>query len=166
MVEFCLAQTPDLARIVEIYNQIIPTRLATADLTPVTVDQKKDWFASFTATHPLWMIKQEAKIVGWIGLEPFYGRPAYEHTAEVAIYIDSHYHHQGLGKQAVTFVLEQAPRLGLTALVAYIFGHNLPSQKLFAHFGFKPWGHLPGVAVLDGQERDLDILGYRFVNTD
>ncbi len=99
-------------------------------------------------------------------MEPFYGRPAYEHTAEVAIYIDSYYHHHGLGKKAVAFALEQAPRLGLTALVAYVFGHNLPSQKPFAHFGFKPWGHLPGVAVLDGQERDLDILGYRFADTD
>ena len=42
MVEFYLSQAPDLARIVEIYNQSIPTRLATADLTPVTVNQKKD----------------------------------------------------------------------------------------------------------------------------
>lgn len=42
MVEFYLAQAPDLARIVEIYNQSILTRLATADLTPVTVNQKKD----------------------------------------------------------------------------------------------------------------------------
>lgn len=51
MVEFYLAQAPDLARIVEIYNQSIPTRLATADLTPVTVNQKKDWFASLYS-HP------------------------------------------------------------------------------------------------------------------
>ena len=35
--EFSLANEKDLPRIVDIYNQIIPSRLATADLEPVTV---------------------------------------------------------------------------------------------------------------------------------
>lgn len=36
-MEFRKAVHADLPRIVEIYNQIIPSRLATADLEPVTV---------------------------------------------------------------------------------------------------------------------------------
>lgn len=31
----------DLPKIVEIYNQIIPSRLATADLTPITVTETR-----------------------------------------------------------------------------------------------------------------------------
>jgi phosphinothricin acetyltransferase len=35
------------------------------------------------------------------------------------------------------------------------------SLALFRKFGFEQWAHLPRVAVLDGVERDLLILGRR-----
>ncbi len=38
MINFALLQIQDLPRIVEIYNQAIPTRLSTADLEPVTIE--------------------------------------------------------------------------------------------------------------------------------
>lgn len=139
-MEFRKAVHVDLPRIVEIYNQIIPSRLATADLEPVTVADREAWFA----------------------LEPFYGRPAYEHTAEISVYIDQAVRHQGVGSRALQFVIDQLPQLGITAIVAYIFGHNQPSLKLFRHFGFAEWGSLPRVAELDGVQRDLKILGRRF----
>lgn len=41
MINFSLSQIQDLPRIVEIYNQAIPTRLSTADLEPVTIESKK-----------------------------------------------------------------------------------------------------------------------------
>lgn len=161
-MKFRQATYSDLPRIVEIYNQIIPSRLATADLEPVIVADREGWLASFTATHPLWVMEQDDQIVGWVGLEPFYGRPAYEHTAEISIYIDQAVRHQGVGHQALQFVIAQLPQLGITAIVAYIFGHNQPSLKLFRHFGFTEWGSLPRVAELDGVQRDLEILGRRF----
>ncbi|MFC2684584.1 MAG: GNAT family N-acetyltransferase [Limosilactobacillus oris] len=161
-MEFRKAVHADLSRIVEIYNQLIPSRLATADLEPVTVADREAWFASFTATHPLWVITQGDQVIGWFALEPFYGCPAYEHTAEISIYIDQAVRHQGVGSRTLQFVIDQLPQLGITAIVAYIFGHNQPSLKLFRHFGFAEWGSLPRVAELDGVQRDLKILGRRF----
>lgn len=161
-MEFRKAVHADLSRIVEIYNQLIPSRLATADLEPVTVADREAWFASFTATHPLWVITQGDQIIGWFALEPFYGCPAYEHTAEISIYIDQAVRHQGVGSRTLQFVIDQLPQLGITAIVAYIFGHNQPSLELFRHFGFAEWGSLPRVAELDGVQRDLKILGRRF----
>lgn len=162
-LHFIKASHEYLPRIVEIYNQIIPSRLATADLEPVSVADRENWFASFTATHPLWVIKNNHnQIIGWVGLEPFYGRPAYEHTSEIAIYIDQNARHQGVGRQALNFVISQLPHLGISAIVAYIFGHNFPSLKLFKEYGFNEWGKLPRVAELDGIQRDLIIMGKRF----
>ncbi|MBD7894524.1 N-acetyltransferase [Limosilactobacillus sp. Sa3CUN2] len=162
-IQFKKAAHEDLPQIVEIYNQIIPSRLATADLDPVTVEQREEWFASFTPTHPLWkIVNSEGQMIGWVGLEPFYGRPAYEHTSEIAIYIDQDARHQGIGRQAIEFVISQLPQLGISAIVAYIFGHNIPSLKLFKEFEFEEWGKLPQVAELDGIQRDLVILGRRF----
>jgi L-amino acid N-acyltransferase YncA len=45
--------------------------------------------------------------------------------------------------------------------LGFVFGHNEPSMRLFGGFGFTAWGTLPRVAVLDGVERDLVILGRR-----
>ncbi len=53
MVKFIKAEEKDLPNIVDIYNQIIPSRLATADLEPVSVESRKSWFHSFTPTHPI-----------------------------------------------------------------------------------------------------------------
>jgi phosphinothricin acetyltransferase len=39
--------------------------------------------------------------------------------------------------------------------------HNESSLKLFRHFGFEDWATLPNIAVLDGKERGLKILGKR-----
>ncbi|GED94608.1 phosphinothricin N-acetyltransferase [Lentilactobacillus buchneri subsp. silagei] len=162
-VRFEYATHDELPRIVEIYNEIIPSRLATADLEPVSVASRENWFAEFNhETRPLWVMKVDDQIAGWVGLESFYGRPAYQKTAEISIYIDANYRHQGLGQQAIDFVSGELERLGLDALVAFIFSHNLPSQKLFIHTGFTVWGHLPDVAEMDGQRRSLDILGKHF----
>ena len=62
----------------------------------------------------------------------------------------------------MTFVQTQLPRLDLDRLVAFVFSHNQPSQGLFRRNGFVTWGHLPDVAVLDGQHRSLDILRRAF----
>ncbi|MDM8332818.1 hypothetical protein QUW45_09125 [Limosilactobacillus pontis] len=50
--------------------------------------------------------------------------------------------------------------------MAYIFGHNQPSLKLFKRFDFRQWGFLPRVAELDGVQRDLVIMGRRFDESD
>lgn len=163
-LEFVRAQRTDRPRIVEIYNQIIPSRLATADLQPVTVHDREGWFNAFDDHHPLWVIKDRSssKVVGWVGLEPFYGRAAYCHTSEIAIYLDRDVRHQGVGTRALQYVIAQLPQLKISAVVAYVFGHNLPSLTLFKHFAFQEWGQLPRVAELDGVQRDLVILGRRF----
>ncbi|MCH3904346.1 MAG: GNAT family N-acetyltransferase [Lactobacillus sp.] len=162
-MQFRLAQHSELPQIVHIYNEIIPSRLATADLEPVSVADREAWFNSFTQTHPLWVILNDAQeIIGWVGLEPFYGRPAYEHTAEISIYIDEKGRHQGVGTAAISFVEQQVKQLGISAIVCYIFGHNQPSLKLFEKFNYQEWGRLPRVAELDGQQRDLVIMGKRY----
>ncbi|WP_125608162.1 GNAT family N-acetyltransferase [Lapidilactobacillus bayanensis] len=160
---FIEATRADLPQVVAIYNQIIPSRLATADLRPVTVASRIEWFNAFNhERRPLWLLKSDAEIVGWVGLELFYGRPAYVHTAEISIYLDQHFQHQGLGQQALDYVISQLPRLEVDTLLAYVFSHNLPSQKLFQRNGFARWAHLPEVALMDGQKRSLDILGRHF----
>jgi hypothetical protein len=52
-------------------------------------------------------------------------------------------------------------RDALASDLGFVFAHNERSVALCRKFGFLQWGHLPGVAVLDGVERDVLILGKR-----
>ena len=51
-----LAIEADLSAIVDIYNAAIPTRLATADLEPITVESRLPWFRSHGDRYPVWVI--------------------------------------------------------------------------------------------------------------
>ena len=158
------AQAHDLDRIVAIYNAAIPERLATADTEPVTVKSREAWFGDFDPTRrPLWVFVpgQEAAIQGWLSLRSFYGRPAYATTVEVGVYVDPASRGRGVARALLAHALDLAPALQIRTVLAFVFGHNAPSLALFERAGFARWGRLPRVALLDGVERDLVILGRR-----
>ncbi len=158
------AQSPDLPEIVAIYNASIPGRMATADTLPVTVAQRRSWFEDFAATgRPLWVCCDAADgaIAGWLSLRSFYGRPAYHATVEIAVYVAPDRLRAGIARKLVGHALAEAPGLGIRTILAFVFGHNAPSVRLFEAFGFAGWGRLPAVAELDGVERDVLILGRR-----
>ncbi|NIK79452.1 phosphinothricin acetyltransferase [Paenibacillus castaneae] len=156
------AQIEDLERIVAIYNTTIASRMVTADVEPVTVESRLAWFHEHSAElRPLWVLRINGEIAAWFSFQSFYGRPAYQATAEISIYIAEEYRSQGLGKILLEKAIKECPRLGLSTLLGFVFGHNEPSLALLRKFGFEVWGQLPKVAVLDGVERDLVIAGRR-----
>lgn len=155
-----IATRADLPPIVEIYNRTIASRIVTADLDPITVESREAWFALHTpGFRPLWVVESAGRIAAWLSFSSFYGRPAYDGTAELSIYVDYPFQRLGIGRFLLAEALAAAPALRLHSLLGFVFGHNQPSLALFEAFGFERWGHLPEVAVLDGIARDLVILG-------
>ena len=155
------ATSDDLEQIVAIYNTSIPGRLATADLNLISVDSRRSWLLEHGASHhPLWVYENEGKVVGWLSLSTFYQRAAWDATAEISVYVNPSHQKQGIAAKLVAEAVSLAPTLGLTSILALIFGHNQPSLNLFHRFGFKDWGQLPQVCELDGIKRDVMILGY------
>ncbi len=164
-----IARREDLAAIVAIYNSTIPSRQVTADLEPITVKSRIPWFEAHPPDHrPLWVIERktdqgqgEQPIAGWLSFQDFYGRPAYNATVEVSLYIHAEDRRQGYGSLLLRHGLAEAQSLGVTTLLGFIFGHNAPSLALFQRFGFQNWGCLPRIAQLDNHDRDLMIVGLR-----
>ena len=152
----------DLASIVRIYNATIPSRMVTADTEPVAVESRRVWFEQHSASRrPLWVALEDGQMAGWLSFSSFYGRPAYDHTCEISIYLDPQYHRRGMGSALLRRSIEHAPTIGVRTLLGFIFAHNTPSLRLVEKHGFAQWGYLPRVALLDGVERDLAILGLR-----
>jgi len=152
----------DLPTIVAIYNSTIPSRLVTADLEPVTVASRERWFADHgRPTRPLWVHERDGEIAAWLSFSSFYGRPAYDGTVEVSVYVHERHRRQGIAAAFIGEARRAAPAMGIHTMLGFIFGHNAPSLALFGRLGFERWGTLPRVAVLDGVERDLVLLGQR-----
>jgi L-amino acid N-acyltransferase YncA len=157
------ATLEDLAAIVKIYNSVIPGRLVSADTEPVSFEQRLPWFYEHDpARRPIRVAEAAGEVVGWLSLSDFYdGRPAYNGTAEIGIYVKEGHRGGGTGSRLLEEAIERAPALGIKTLTAGAFTSNEPSLKLFSRFGFERWAHFPRVAELDGAERDLVVLGLR-----
>lgn len=161
-ISFRDATLADLEEIVAIYNSTIESRMVTADLETVSVESKIPWFVQHNPVkRPLWVVVNNNEVIGWVSFQSFYGRPAYDATAEISIYLHPRHRGKGLGKQVLSYSINECGRFGIETLLGYIFAHNQPSLTLFFKAGFKEWAHLPNIAKLDGIERSLKILGKR-----
>jgi phosphinothricin acetyltransferase len=150
----------DLPAIIKIYNAAVATRVATAQLEQVTLDERRNWLKEHSPDrHPFWVLEIDRKIAGWLTLKPFLPRCAYRGTAEVSVYVDEKFWRRGVGRTLLGEAIARASSLEINAMVGLIFAHNEPSLKLFERLGFEKWGLLPRVARLDDIERDLTIMG-------
>ena len=161
-ITFTHAQQSDLPKIVATYNSTVASRLVTADLEPVSVESKQAWFdAHSPQRRPLWLVSVDNEYAGWMSFNSFYGRPAYDGTVEVSIYLEESARGKGLGKACLQKAMAVCPELKIKSLLGFIFDHNQPSLKLFYNMGFEKWAHLPKIADMQGTERGLIILGKR-----
>jgi len=154
------ATEKDLPTIVAIYNAAIATRMSTAQLDPVSVEQRLPWFREHSAEHhPLWVAEADDCVAGWLSFHSFVTRCAYRGTAEISVYVHEDFRRRGVGRSLLERAIGWSTALEITALVGLIFGHNRPSLELFQRAGFERWGLLPRVARVEDIERDLVIVG-------
>lgn len=163
-----LATIDDLPRIVEIYNQSIAGKQATADLQPVSVADRQAWFDAHTGNRPLVVAQTRSEtssetslgeIIGWGSLSDLYARPAYHISTEISIYVAEEAKGQGVGKALVNYLIQIAPSCGVQQVVALIFAHNTPSLAMFEKLGFESWGKFKQVCDMQGFIADVVILG-------
>jgi phosphinothricin acetyltransferase len=157
------ATIDDLPRIVEIYNESIPGGWSTADTSPITVADRVEWFRKFDATkRPIWVAECGQLVVGTTYLSSFYGgRPAYNATAEISVYVSTAFQKRGIGTMLKEWVIARCPELGITTLLSMYFDHNQATRKINEKLGFRPMGHLTDIAIVDGVSRGLVISGLR-----
>lgn len=161
-ISFTFATRNDLEKIVFTYNSTIASRLVTADLEPVSIESKLEWFHQHSPTRrPLWTISIDGVYAGWMSFNSFYGRPAYDGTVEVSIYLEEAVRGKGIGKTCLTKAFEACNHLQIKTLLGFIFDHNEPSLQLFYKMGFEKWAHLPRIANMGETERGLIIVGKR-----
>ena len=163
MIKIRIAKQEDLERIVEIYNQAIPTQRSTGFISLLTVEDRQEWFDKHKPDfYPIYLAEIEGKVVGWNSISAYREkRLAFRFCAETSYYIDKDYHRQGIAKQLLKHVIKQCEPLEIKTLIAYILERNTPSIGLMERFGFERWAKLPNIANFDGNEVAHTIYGKR-----
>lgn len=162
------AKLNDLPSIVEIYNQAFQLKIATADLEPIAVNDRANWFKEHSPErYPIFVSEVDQQVVGWISLSPYRPeRAALRFTVEVSYYIHGDYQGQGIGSRLMDFVIRESPNYHVKTLLAIILEHNTSSIALVKKFNFKQWGFLPNVADFEGKECGHLYFGLRIDQLD
>ena len=144
----------DLPGITEIYNQAVAMQGATAHTAPLSVAERRDWLRDHAPDrYPVFVAPRASGIAGYCSLSAYRpGRMALRHTAEISYYVHEDCRGQGVGSALVAYAIAQCARLDLKTLFAIILDINKDSAGILEKFGFREWGHLPGVADFDGRE--------------
>jgi phosphinothricin acetyltransferase len=136
------ATETDLPAITDIYNHAILTSTATFDLEPRMAAEQQAWFARHGPDQPVLVWENEKEVVAWGSVSYFGERPAYHITGETSIYVADGNRGQGIGREILRVLVEEAHRIGYHSLVARIAEGNKASIRLHERFGFEVVGVL------------------------
>lgn len=142
----------DYFEIVKIYNHAVDEKFATADTEYVTLESRKIWFAQHSPeTYPIYVAEENDEIIGWCSLSPHRpGRKALRTVAEISYYIHKDHRRKGVANSLINHTIESAKILGFKNLIAILLDLNKSSVYILTKFEFEKWGHLPGIADIDG----------------
>jgi phosphinothricin acetyltransferase len=145
----------DVSAITEIYNEAIREGGFTGQLEPLSVDERRAWFALHRGRYGVFVKIVDGAVVGYSALSPYRGgRGAFDATAEISYFLASGHRGQGHGRELITHAMERAGRAGFRLMVAIALGCNRRSVGILRKYGFVESGRIPGAATIDGAPVD------------
>jgi phosphinothricin acetyltransferase len=126
----------DLAAINDIFNHYVHTSTCTFVLEPLTMDERRSWFAAHGPQHPVLVAVDADVVVGWGSLSPWRPPAAYAHTVEFSVYVDPLRHREGIGRALVDALVAAARALGHHAIIGATTADQAPSLALQRALGF------------------------------
>jgi phosphinothricin acetyltransferase len=93
----------------------------------------------------------DGEVVGWLTVSAY--RPeryALRFIKEVSYYVSHAHLGKRVGSALLAHAIKETERLSIKHYVAIVLDANTASIALLEKFGFKQWGHLPGIADFNG----------------
>jgi phosphinothricin acetyltransferase len=145
------ATAKDLEAINQIYNQEILTGLATWDIEPWTIEQRRAWFSSHNDLTPILVAERDGDFAGFAYVTLMSQKQGWRFTREDTIYIDKRFRGQRIGDGLLDALLQACRELGVRLVVASITSTNAASLRLHAKYGFEPVGEMKNAGYKFGE---------------
>lgn len=155
------AELSDLQALTDIYNFEVLNGVATFDLKPKTLEERKEWFDIHSSvTHPLIVAEIDGNVAGYASLSKYREKEAYASTVELSVYISHNYRGRGVATKLMECILKMArDEESIHTVVSVITAGNEVSSKLHKKFGFEYCGMVAEVGMKFGKY--LGIEHYR-----
>lgn len=138
------AQKEHLPEINDIYNQAINDGLRTAHLSPISEQERLEWFEHHdNEQFPIFVWLDNDTVLGWLSVSPYRsGRDALSEVAEISYYVDYNRHGEGIASELMKHAIAYCSRASYRILVAILISGNEESIGLLHKFGFEESGRI------------------------
>ena len=150
------ARPEDAPAITEIYIQGIEDRIATFETEPRAVSDVEPWFDHARAFVSV--TDEAGAVVGYAVAHPYSDRCCYQGIGEFSVYVRRSHRGRGVGRVAMTALIDAARADGLWKLMSRIFPENRASLGLMARMGFEEIGVHRNHGKLEGVWKDCVIV--------
>lgn len=169
------AVAADASAICHIYNQGIEDRVATLETELRTPAERAEWLAARGPQHPVLVATAPATVsnappptpraglappapIAWGSLNRFNPRPAYDHVADLSVYVERGARGCSVGHALLEALVERARGLGYHKMVLAAFPTNTPGIALYQRLGFTEVGVYREQGLLDGRWVDVVVM--------
>jgi phosphinothricin acetyltransferase len=97
-------------------------------------------------------------VVGWGSLNQFNPRPAYDHVADLSVYVERAWRGRGVGRRLIERLVTLGTELGYHKIVLAAFPHNDAGMALYRRMGFTTVGIYREQGLLDGKWVDVIVM--------
>ena len=157
------ANHEDLPAIVEIYNEGGVATTASYDIEPVTLEERAAWFERLrNQGHPVLVLEENGRVVGFASYGPFRDKAAYRHTVEHSVYVAEGSRSNGVGRMLLCALLDHARGRGVHVMLGVLDADNMASRAFHKSLGFIESVVLPEVGRKFGRWLDVVFVTRRF----
>jgi L-amino acid N-acyltransferase YncA len=152
------ATAADAAAICVIYNQGIEDRLATLETELRAPAERADWLGARGPRHPVIVAETAGQVIGWASLNRFNPRPAYDHVADISVYVERAWRGRGVGRRLIEALVTLGREHAYHKLVLAAFPFNAAGMALYERLGFRTVGIYREQGQLDGKWVDTIVM--------
>ncbi len=154
-VSFSPLTEADRTAVVDLFNHYIENSFAAYPEQKIPYDFF-DVLMNMCKGYPTASVKNTiAEVIGFGMLRPYNPIPAFAHTAEITCFLKPQATGQGIGRQLLSYLVQQAQEKGIRTLLASISSLNEGSIRFHRANGFEECGRFKDIGRKNGRLFDV-----------
>ncbi len=158
MIHIRPATIADVPAITDIYNDAVMNTTGTFDTEVKMVEERKQWFTERDSRFIILVAEQGGQVIGYLSLNKWSERKAYDITAEVSFYVKDEHRGRGIGKLLLSTAINMASETELHSLISRITEGNENSIHLHKLNGFDVIGVMKEAGIKFGKLHDVTLM--------